>query len=251
MGSIKYFFGCLRDSFKDFKVNFGIYLPSYIGFLIVGLVSCIPWEGLGFSDKSFQEVLASISIGLASLILVTNVVLIEKSRIKNRERERLLYAAPTYLIYTLYSTLIILAFLAGAAFLPAYQKGIMQGATFAMLANVVTFSFFAIPAILAGICVAMVPLASVLIDNDSVNYFKLSFKMARKAPILVFLFATSSLFVETPSLVIDLLGQEWVSRLIAGILYSFVDAMIIIVLTKASVAIFYHLKKLTIGESVY
>lgn len=252
MGSIKYFIRFFKESVSDFKTHFGLYLPTYIGFLIVSITGCIPWTALGFPDKSIQEVVVSLIVGLLSLILVTNVILIEKSRVKNRERERLLYSAPTYLIYTLYSTLIIVAFLALAVFLPAYQQGIMQReAISSSMINLATYFLVAIPAIVAALFVAMVPLASVLIDNDRVNYFQLSFKMAKKSPLLVLLFGASSLLIETPALLIDLLGEQWMSRLAFGVGYSFVDSFIIIVLTKTSVSIFYHLKNLTVGESVY
>lgn len=251
MGSLKLFFIFLSDSFIDFKANFKIYFPSYIAFLFVNFIGAIPWEGLGFGEKSFFEIVTSVIIGLTSLVIVTNIILIEKSKIKAREKEKLLYAAPTYLIYTLYSTLIILACFVFLIFFPATSPGVSEGTTFGVMILAGKFSLVAIPAVLAAVCVAMVPLASVLIDNDSVNYFKLSFQMAIKAPLLIFCFGASALLVETPAIVIDLFATEWMTRFIGGVLYSFVDSIIIIILTKASVTIFYYLKNLTIGESVY
>ncbi len=251
MGSIKNFFHFVINSFRETKENFGVYVPTYIAFLIVNFIGAIPWETLGFGEKSFAEIVTSIVIGLTSLVLVTNIILIEKSRIKVREKERLLYAAPTYLIYTLYSSLIILLCLSFVMLFPSSKTGITMGDPLAILTMLAKFLVVSVPAIIAAVCVAMVPLASVLIDNDSVNYFKLSFKMAKKAPFLIFLFGASSLLIEVPSVAIDFFAQDWLMKLILGCGYAFIDSFIIIVLTKASVAIFYHLKKQTIGESVY
>lgn len=245
------FFNFLIDSFKDVKSNFGIYLPTYIVFVILNIIGAIPWEGLGFGEKSFTEIITSIVVGLASLVLVTNIILIEKSRIKVREKEKLIYAAPTYLIYTLYSSLIILLCFSFVMLFPASRPGVMTGVSLAVLFMLAKFFVVAIPAIIAAVCVAMVPLASVLIDNDSANYFKISFKMARTAPFLIFLFGASSLLIEVPAVAIDFFVQEWTTKFAIGFLYAFVDSFIIIALTKASVAIFYYLKKQTVGESVY
>ena len=251
MRSIKYFFVFLLDAVSDLLSHVRRYLLTYIAFLVMNFFSIIPWEGLGFGEKSLAEILTSISIGLVSLVLVTNIILIEKSRIKVREKEKLIYAAPTYLIYTLYSTLIILVCLSFVMLFPAGRPGPMTGSISEMLIMGAKFTVVALPAIVAAVCVAMVPLASVLIDNDSANYFKVSFKMAKTAPFLIFLFGASSLLIEVPAVLVDFFIKDVSSKLALGLLYSFFDSFFIIILTKASVLNFYHLKKVTIGEAVY
>jgi hypothetical protein len=154
-----------------------------------------------------------IIIGILSLIVIVNVILIEKSKTKMLEKEQLMYAAPTYLIYTLYSSLIILAGL---------------------------FCFI-VPGIIAAILVGMVPLASILIDNDSVNYFKLSYKMARKDTVMIICFGLASLFIELPSFAFDLI-PDWRIKLGVSVVYAIVDAAIITILTITAVRVFYHLK---------
>lgn len=246
MASVKFFFTALAESFLDFKNNFARYAGVYIAFLIMNVLAAIPWEGLGVEENSVYEILINIAVGLISLVIVTNIILIEKSLIKQREKEKLIYAAPTYLIYTLYSSLIILASFVFLMFFPKSEQGMALDAVF--FAKVIVV---AIPALVAGVCVAMVPTASVLIDNDNANYFKISFKMAKKAPLLIFLVAASALFIELPSVAIEWFASDWIVKLIINLVYAFIDSVVIIVVTKTSVSVFYHLKKLILGEKVY
>jgi len=214
MRSIKLFISFLIESFKVFKNEFSVYVGSYLAMLIITLVSIYPFEGMGFVQNSFQEIVLQIVVGIMSLIVIVNVILIEKSKAKNLEKEELLYAAPTYLIYTLYSTLLIV------------------GGLFC----------FIVPGIIIAVIVGMVPLASVLIDNDSINYFKISYRMARKDAMLIISFGVMTLLMELPSFGLDLI-PDWRIKLGLGFLYSFLDAAIMIVLTIASVRVFYHLKR--------
>lgn len=214
MPSIKLFFRFLSSSAQTFFTELSFYIGSYIAFLILSLLSCTPWQAMGYEQNSFYEIVSSIGVGILSLIVIVNVILIEKAKVKQTEKEELVYAAPTYLIYTLYSSLIIIA-------------GLLC---------------FVIPGIIAAILVGMVPLASVLIDNDSVNYFKISYRMARKDSLLVICFGLTTLLVELPSIGFDLVA-DWRFKLGAGVLYSFFDAALLLILTMTSVRVFYHLKE--------
>jgi len=213
MGSIKLFFSFLVTSFKFFKKEFPVYLGSYLAMLILNLVASYPFEGMGFEQNSFYEIVLQIIVGIMSLIVIVNVILIEKAKTKGLEKEELMYAAPTYLIYTLYSTLLIV------------------GGLFC----------FVVPGIIIAVLVGMVPLASVLIDNDSINYFKISYRMARKDAVLVICFGLASLVMELPSFGLDLIA-DWRIKFGTNIAYSFLDSAVIIVLTMTSVKVFYHLK---------
>lgn len=214
MGSIKLFCSFFNESIKTFKKEFSVYLGSYLAMLVISLISIFPWEGMGYGQNSFNEIVLQIIVGILSLIVVVNVVLIEKAKAKNLEKEELVYAAPTYLIYTLYSTLLIL------------------GGLFC----------FVVPGIIIGILVAMVPLASVLIDNDSINYFKISYRMARKDAVLIICFGLASLIMEAPNFGLDLI-PDWRIKLGASFVYSFIDAAAVVVVTMTSVKVFYHLKR--------
>ncbi|MEA9356323.1 hypothetical protein SHI21_08925 [Bacteriovorax sp. PP10] len=214
MGSVKLFFSLLIDSFKAFKKEFPEYLGSYLAMLILNLVACYPFEGMGFEQNSFHEIVLQIIVGIMSLIVIVNVILIEKSKAKNLDKEELMYAAPTYLIYTLYSTLLILAGL----------------------------FCFVVPGIIIAVLVGMVPLASVLIDNDSVNYFKISYRMARKDAVLVICFGLATLIMELPTFGLDLI-PNWKVQLGASFVYSFFDSAVMVILTITSVRVFYHLKR--------
>jgi len=213
MTSLKLFFQFFTESYQKFLREFSEYAGSYSAFLIIGVLGSVPWEGLGHQANSFYEIVLQIIVGILSLIVIVNVVLIEKAKHKMLEKEQLVYAAPTYLIYTLYSSLIILAGL---------------------------FCYI-VPGIIAAIFVGMVPLASILIDNDSVNYFKLSFRMARKAPVMIICFGLTSLFIELPSFAFDLI-PDWRIKLGASVLYCFVDAAVLTILTITSVRLFYYIK---------
>lgn len=213
MTGVKLFFIFFSVSYQKFVKEFSDYVGSYIAFLIIGLLSCIPWEALGLEPNSFYEIMVQILAGILSLIVIVNVILIEKAKHKMLEKDQLVYAAPTYLIYTLYSSLIILAGL---------------------------FCFI-IPGIVAAVFVALVPLASILIDNDSVNYFKLSYRMARKGMLMIISFGLTSLLIELPSFAFDLI-PDWKIKLGANFVYSFISAAALIILTIASVRVFYHLK---------
>lgn len=214
MGSVKLFFSFLVASLKVFKKEFPEYLGSYLAMLIINLVACYPFEGMGFEQNSFHEIVLQIVVGIMSLIVIVNVILIEKAKAKNLEKEELMYAAPTYLIYTLYSTLLIL------------------GGLFC----------FIVPGIIIAILVGMVPLASVLIDNDSINYFKISYRMARKDAVLIICFGLATLLFELPSLGLDLI-PDWRVKFGTNFAYSFIDSAVMVILTITSVRIFYHLKR--------
>ncbi len=232
MSSLERYWKYLKESYKIVLENFPTYLPSYIAFLMIDLLAIFPWEALGYESQSFPEVMASILVGILSLIAIVNVVLIEKAKAKHREKEKLAYAVPTYLIYTLYSTIALLVapgvfFLAASALkLPSYA--------------IITLSV--LPGIIGAVCVGMVPLASVLIDNDSVNYFKLSLNMARLDPVIIFCFGVVSILIEVPSMAFDYYLGDWVFRTGANFLYSIFDSAIMVVVTVASVRVFYHLK---------
>ena len=213
MAGVKLFIIFFTESYQKFIKEFSVYSGSFCAFLMIGILSCVPWQGLGFEANSFYEIMLQIIVGILSLIVIVNVVLIEKAKYKIQEKDELLYAAPTYLIYTLYSSLIILAGL---------------------------FCFI-IPGIIAAIFIGMVPLTSILIDNDHVNYFKLSYRMVRKDTLLIISFGLMSLFIELPSVALDLI-PDWRIKLGVGIIYTFIDAAILTTLTITSVRVFYHLK---------
>lgn len=231
MNTLKRFMKYLKESWSWVLANFKTYLPSYLAFLFVDILSAAPWAAFGYAPGSMPEVLMSLLVGILSLIIIVNVILIEKARVKHREKEQLVYSVPTYLIYTLYSTLIILI-----------GPGIMMMiAGMLQVPNIVMLSSAVIVGLAAALFMAMVPLASVLIDNDSVNYFKLSVKMARENALLIICYGVLTLLIEAPSWAFDLI-PDWRFVLSFNLLYAFFDAVAMIVLTITSVRIFYHLK---------
>lgn len=232
MGSIKRFMKYLKESSEHVLKNFETYLGSYIAFFFVNLLAMIPWKAFESLPGSAPETIVSIIVGILSLIVVVNIILIEKSRIKHREKEQLLYSVPTYLIYTLYS---IITMLIGPV-LVLFSLGAVHG-----MPKSVMIGSAAVVGIFVAIYVGMVSLASVLIDNDSVNYFKLSYRMGRLSPFLIFCFGFVTVLLEVPPFIFEL-ASDW--RYVLGInfLYAFFDSFASIVLIITSVRIFYHLK---------
>ncbi len=231
MGSIARFFKFLKESYHLVLKDFRLYLSSYIAFFLVDVLAAIPWQAFGLPDKSFPELALTLIVGIANLVVIVNVILIEKSRYKHREKEELLYSVPTYLVYTLYSALTILV---GPGL-------VLMAAGMLALPQAITIGLAVLVGLIVAIFVAMVPLASVLIDNDSVNYFKTSYRMARQDLLLIICFGSLSLFIELPLFIIDQI-PDWRFVLSSNVLYAFFDAVAMITLTVASVRIFYYLK---------
>ncbi|MBC7714100.1 MAG: hypothetical protein H7177_12225 [Rhizobacter sp.] len=213
MNSIKVYGSFLKESFEETKNNFRVYLGCYIAFILVNFISSIPWVGMGHEDNSFYSIIANIFVGLFSLVIVVSVIMIEKSRINLKEKEKLFYAAPTYLIYTLYYSIVLMIGLA----------------------------CFIVPGIIVAVGFGMVPVAAVLIDSDNVNYFKVSWRMAKKDAVMMTIFTLASILAELVGVALDLI-PDWRVKLGVNLMYSFIDALVLIVITKASVKVFYHLQ---------
>ena len=213
MDSLKLFCSFYQDSYKKFTSQLRSYLGSYIAQVFIGFLAAIPWTMMGYESNSPTEMFMTLINVLLSLMVIVNVVLIEKAKMKGSEKESLMYATPTYLIYTLYTTIIILAGL----------------------------FLLVVPGVIAAVLLAMVPLAAVLIDNDSVNYFKLSIKMAKSNPGIIVWFGIFSVLIEAPNFGLDFISN-WNIKLLLKVVYTFIDSALLILLTITSVRIFYHLK---------
>jgi hypothetical protein len=203
----------LKESYGELIQKFSLYFNCYITFVLVDFLGSIPWEAMGYGDNSFYSILMSMVVGILNLVIIVEVILIEKSKLMQREKEKLLFAAPTYLIYTLYySILFVLGLLC-----------------------------FLIPGIIIAVMLAMVPLASVLLEDNDINYFKLSYQMAKKDLLLMIIFVFSSLLIELVSTGLAFI-PDWRIQLGAKLSYSFLDGLLMIILTMASVKVFYHFK---------
>lgn len=223
MSEIKLYIHFWIVAVREFFKNFSLYKNSFFILIFLGFLSSIPWRVLGLGEGSLPEILIALIVAILSLVVMVNVILIEKSLILNRPRERLLYAAPTFLIYTIYASLIIVA---GPFIVFAFTQSIIVAI---------------IPAFFCGLAVAMVPVASVCIDNDNVNYFKLSWRMFLKKTTLVACVAIVSILTELVVFLLDFISS-WQLKLMSSIVYSFIDAFLIVVLTIVMIKVFYQLK---------
>jgi hypothetical protein len=204
----KTFFGQSRQIYRS---NINLFLMSYMAFLGLCLTSILPLENLGFTDG--WVVIIALFIGFSGLIIVANIVLTEKARLLGTKKEKLIYGAPTYLVYALYSSLAVLL-------------GIL---------------LFIIPGFIALIFLSLAPVASLLSVDKSKGYLKQSIELVKKNTGLVSLYVVASLLVEIVSLLIDLI-PDWRVRSGVGFLYAFVEAYAMLILALVSVKIFYHLR---------
>ncbi len=220
MKEFKQFGYFVADSIKELFANFKEYKFTFFVLLFLEILSCTPWESMGFESNSLPEIINSIIIALASLVVVVNIVLIDKKITLGGPKEKLLYAAPTYLIYTFYSSILF--------FVPLVL--------FFGLTNSYVLAF--IPGIFIGVCLAMVPVSSICINNDGVNYFKHSLKLVRRTPLLIFSFFSFSILLELAPLSFNLIVNSSI-RLGVSVIWSIIETFLIVILAKVSVKIFF------------
>jgi hypothetical protein len=175
-------------------------------------LTCIPWAQLGLEENNTYSIIVTVLSGIFSLIVVVQIILIDKSIRLKQPKNSLLYAFPSYLIYSLYFTL---AFLFGLPFL-------------------------ILPGIYIGIMLSLTPIASILVDDHRESFFKISFKLVKKDFLLVFFFLLFNILLEVLSVAFDFI-PDWKIRLFTNLFFSFGYAFMLIVLTKTSVNIFYYL----------
>ena len=212
MKSINLFKNFLSESITDFKNNKSLFFTSAIWMLIFCLLSCIPWEAMGFESGSGWEISVGVVVGILTLIVVANIILIEKARLSNKAKEKILYGAPSYLVYTLSSSLVVLA-------------GII---------------LLIIPGFLALVYLSMAPVAALLSENKKDGFLKQSVALVKKNVGVVAVFVGVSLGIEVLSMGVDFISK-WQVRLFVGVLYSLFEALSSVILTMVSVKIYYYL----------
>lgn len=215
MNGIKQFIFLYKNSYEYFINNFAIYKRSFFALVCIDFLSFFPWQMLGVGENSLYEIIANLLGGVLSLVVVVEIILIEKNihlfNGNKQTKENLLYSAPTYLISTLYTSLFIL----------------------------LGFIFFVIPGFFVAIYLSMVPLASLLTDGNE-NLYKLSYKITKKKKGLVISFILASLFLEIPNLLFNLI-PSWEMRWSANALYSIFNAFLLVLMASTSTRLFYFL----------
>ncbi len=231
MNAITVYLHALKSAHQLFSTEYGKYNKSFLSLIFIGLISAIPFRYFGVHLAGLDEVTEIVG-SFISLIFIVNIIMLEKARFYKREKEKLIYSAPTFLIYTFYSTLlmavgpIIILAVTKLFSLPQYLQMILAG----------------IPGLIVGLLVAFVPYASVLIDNDSVNYFKISFRMTTGNWGLTFLVFISALALEAFPLLFELLPNPLVKALGMGV-FAFLNAYLYVLFSIGFVKIFFAIKK--------
>jgi hypothetical protein len=230
MNSFTLFFHALTKGHQIFFSEKNLYLRSFIGLSLIGLLGAIPFQEIHPLFVTF-EIVGSIIGAILSLIFIVDIILIEKGKFYKREKENLLYGVPTYLIYTFYSTLLLLIG-------PLLFLAISEILGLSLLSKIV---FSAFPGLVVGLLVVYVPLTSVLIDSDSVNYFKFSFKMTKNDFLMAFLLGFISIVLELLPFAFELIKNQVFKSLFLS-LFAFLSAYLYIIFTIASVKIYFTIK---------
>jgi hypothetical protein len=231
MNAINVFLHALKSAHQLFKSEYARYNKSFLSLVVIGFISAIPFKFFGVHLAGLDEVTEIIG-SFISLIFIVNIIMIEKARFYKRDKEKLLYSAPTFLIYTFYSTLLMAAG-------PIIVLGITK---FLALPYFLQMALAGIPGVVVGLLVSFVPYASVLIDNDSVNYFKISFRMTTGNWGLAFLVFFSALALEILPLIFELI-QNPLLKSVSLFLFAFVNAYFYVIFSISFVKIFFAIKK--------
>lgn len=231
MNAINVFFHALKSANQLFKTEYARYNKSFLSLVFIGFISAIPFRYFGVHLAGLDEVTEIIG-SFISLFFIVNIIMIEKARFYKREKEKLIYSAPTFLIYTFYSTLLMAAG-------PIIVLGVTK---FLSLPQYLQMTLAGIPGVIVGLLVAFVPYASVLIDNDSVNYFKISFRMTTGNWGLAFLVFFSALALEVLPLVFELIENPLIKSACL-FLFAFLNAYLYVIFSIGFVKIFFAIKK--------
>ena len=231
MNNINIFIHALKSAHQLFKVEYAKYNKSFLSLVFIGLISSIPYKYFGLHLAGIDEAIEIIG-SFISLIFIVNIIMIEKARFYKREKEKLIYSAPTFLIYTFYSTLLMAAG-------PILVLGLTK---LLSMPHFLQMFLAAIPGIAVGLLVVFIPYASVLIDSDSVNYFKISFRMTSEKLGLAILVFFSALILEIFPLMFEFM-QNPLAKSATLFLFSILNAYLYVIFSIAFVKIFFTIKK--------
>lgn len=230
MKSIKQFFEYIVFSHKELLHFFKDYRLSMLGLFLINLTVMIDWKSAMFMEHAYLETPLSFIVVLLNMYLIVNVLMIEKSKFLNQEKEHAFYNYPSFVIYTLYSGLIVIV-------IPFIIIGLDRGLGFNSIISMFVAGVFAF---LMSVIVSMCPVASVLIDNDYENYFKVSLRIARKYFGVLVLYTILTLLSEVPDILFTFI-EDATLKSFSGLLYAVWDSYVLILVAKVGVKIFYGL----------
>ena len=212
MSGFNLFWDFTKTSTNEVWQNKKKYLPSFLALVLLGNMESL-YTVLGGSEESNAFIFTSLFSTLLTFVVLSKVILdLKKEQGGSGE---LKYFIPTFLLYNLYYSFI---FFGGLLFL------ILPGLYF-----LVMFS--------------MAPFVAVLDDEADGGYFKKSRELVKKNISLVVWTSLVTLILEFTALLFTPIHDP-IIKMVAGFCFSLPDAFVTLVVTIATVKIYYYLKKI-------
>lgn len=210
MSSTQEFISFVEQGYFEVKNNFKIYRNLFFSLIVLANLD-EAYKSIGGVDGDGISILFSLlSIFLTFMISAKVILMNKKNLLPN---EKLIYILLPFLLYSFYFSMI---FLLGLVLL-------------------------IIPGILVLIYLSQAPLIAALAPVDE-NFFKRSITLVKKNVKLVAWVTLTSLFLEFATLLFEPIADQKVRWAISG-LFSIPDAFFTLVLTVASVKVFYYLNE--------
>jgi hypothetical protein len=196
-----------RNIRKSTNISQCFYHPHFLG----NVETLFPMFGVAPESNVF--IFLTIAATLGTFIILSQVVLIQKK--SHGGTGELKYFVPTFLLYNLY-----------------YSFLFFVGLLFLIVPGFYVLIFF-----------SMVPFVAVLDDECQGSFFKESKLLVKKNVGLVAWASVTTLLVEFSALLVSPI-QDQTIKAVANFLVSVPDAFITLVMTVATVKIYYYLKRL-------
>jgi hypothetical protein len=211
MSGLKLFGSFAKSGALDVLENKKLYLRAFLALiLITNLETLGPFFGIIPESNAF--IFLTIAATLGTFIVLSQIVLIQK-KIHGGVGE-LKYFVPTFLLYNLY-----------------YSFLFLLGLVFLILPGFYVLIFF-----------SMAPFMAVLDDECHESFFKRSKLLVKKNVSLVAWASIINLILEFSSLIISPI-QNMNIKALANFCLSIPNAFVTIVMTIATVKIYYYLKR--------
>lgn len=212
MGGLKTFWSFIKSSALEVLENKKMYTSAFLALVCLSNVETL-YPFLGLSEDSNAYIIMTILSAMMVFVVLSQIVLIQKE--KHGGSGQLGFLVPTFLLYNLYYSFL-------------FFLGIV---------------LFFIPGIYVLIFFSMVPFVAVLDDEADGQFFKKSRELVKKNISLAAWASVINLLIEFSALLFNSI-QNPVIKAVSNFLFSLPDAFVTIILTIATVKVYYHLKAL-------
>lgn len=240
MKSLQEFKHYVTESTLEVLANKQLYLPAFLALVLLSNVESLLALG-GLTPESAASIFLSVAVALLTFVILAQIVLIQKR--KHGGEGELSFVVPTFLLYNIYYTMVffaVLFFPVAILYIPFLALKLnthMAG----QLAFYVLVALNVVAAFLVSVLFYMVPLIAVCDDEVTGKFFKASRTLVKKNFKLVAWLAFATMFLEFSFLSFSLI-QDPTLKAGASFIYSVPEAFFTIVLTIATVKVFYRLK---------